>query len=249
MKWMTILSVSVLVLAKPCWAESQGTDYKGITDPFGDPANYEFADDEREDKDFFHLGRFLMLGIDGGVGLYTGGLGKTVNPGFYIGAHLLFFFDRSLALEGAAHYVDQQDNLNLNNGTDILIVDENLIPLTLGMRYYFDVRNAPKAIAVANPYLAAGAGVYIRLENVLKQTGHFATVTSTAGGNNANSTSFGGHGGGGIQFDIYHRHIFLGLDMRYHVIFFPDTNDDLNVQGVDNSGNFVTATVGLTYNF
>ena len=50
------------------FAESQGSDYKGISDPFGDPTAYEFAEDEKADKEFIHLGRCLMLGNDFGLG-------------------------------------------------------------------------------------------------------------------------------------------------------------------------------------
>src|SRR5262249_30149836 len=81
-------------------AESQSNgDYKGVTDPFGDPSNYEFSEDEKEDKEFFHLGRYVMLGADVGIGAFTGGLGRTANPGLYIGAHMMYFFDKSIAFE------------------------------------------------------------------------------------------------------------------------------------------------------
>jgi len=229
-------------------AESQGNDYKGITDPFGDPSNYEFTDDEREDKEFFHLGRYLMLGVDFGVGLYTGGLGKISSPGFLVGGKLIYFFDKSIAFEGAIHYTRQTKKLPIL-GEDPQEIDTTLIPITGAFRYYFDVKSAPKAIAVENPYLGGGGGVYMRSENNL------------TGGDSAATNSFGALIGGGAEFNIYRKHIYLGIDLRYHFIFFPDedlttystqNNPDPatpNLNPGDNSGDYFSSLITLTFNF
>ena len=58
-------------------ARGAGAGPGGVSDPFGDPTNYEFQEDEKEDKEFFHLGRYVMFGVDLGAGIYTGGLGAT----------------------------------------------------------------------------------------------------------------------------------------------------------------------------
>ncbi|GEM_PF-734135 len=224
----------------PLQAESQGNDYKGITDPFGDPSNYEFSDDEREDKEFFHLGRYLMLGVDLGVGLYTGGLGKITSPGFLVGGKLIYFFDKSIAFEGAMHYTRQTKTLPVV-GAQAQVIDTTLIPITGAFRYYFDVKSAPKAIAVANPYLVGGGGVYMRSENNL------------TGGDSAATNSFGALFGGGAEFNIYRKHIYLGVDLRYHFIFFPDeditTYDTGTVEPGTNSGDYFSSLITITFNF
>ncbi len=236
-----ITALFLIFLASPIIvkAESQGNDYKGITDPFGDPSNYEFSEDEKEDKEFFHLGRYLMLGVDLGLGLYTGGLGKITTPGFLVGGKLLYFFDKSIAFEGAIHYTRQTKTLTI--GTVDNIIDTTLVPITAGFRYYFETKNAPKAIAVANPYLAAGGGVYMRSETVLAGTD--AAPAST--------NSFGGYLGGGAEFNIYRKHIYLGVDIRYHLVFFPDEDDtyDDQVEPGTNSGDYFSTLLTLTFNF
>lgn len=225
-------------------AESQGSEYKGVTDPFGDPANYEFAEDEKEDKEFFHLGRYLMFGIDFGVGIFTGGLGRTVEPGPYVGARLVYFFDKAIAFEAAAHYSNHLDKVVA--GSAELQIDTNMIPITLGFRYYFDTKNAPKAIAIANPFLAFGGGIYMRNQNVIAATGGF----EVEGANDATTSNFGGYGGGGVEFAIYRRHIYLGVDARYHFVFFTDESADFRQPGlVDRSGDYFTTCLTLTYNF
>jgi hypothetical protein len=246
----TLRLLLLIAVLGVCWcaprsalAESQGNDYKGITDPFGDPTNYEFAEDEKEDKEFFHLGRYLMLGVDTGLAIFTGGLGRSVNPGFFVGLKLQYFFDRQICLELAGHYSNHLDQLrpDANNGADI---DTNMIPITMGFRFYFDTRNAPKAIAIANPYLAAGGGVYLRSLSVIQSQGNIQLPTTS-------STSFGAYGGGGVEFSVYHRHIYLGIDLRYHYIFFPDADSTFggSLQSGDRSGQYFTSALSISYNF
>lgn len=239
---LALLAFFFIAYAPSARAESQENEYKGITDPFGDPANYEFAEDEKEDKEFFHLGRYFMLGVDLGAGVYTGGLGLTNSPGFYFGAHMIYFFDKSLALEIAGHFADSLDSIHPNN-TQYADIDTNLIPVTLGLRYYFDTQNAPKAIAIANPYIVAGAGGYFRVQTVLDQSG--LNLTSTSG------TNFGAFAGAGLEFAIYHKHLYLGVDGRFHYVLFTDSSDTFGgvLQPGARAGNYFTAALSLTYSF
>lgn len=242
---LLILTLSLFSICQKSYAESQGNDYKGVTDPFGDPANYEFAEDEKEDKEFFHLGRYLMLGIDIGAGIFTGGLGRTTTPGFNVGGKLLYFFDKSFGMEAAVHYSNHTDTITTNGG-EFAQVDTNLIPITFGFRYYFDVKNAPRAIAVANPYLVLAGGLYIRSQNV---TGHSANFTFDQ--NSTSTNSFGGAFGAGTEFNVYRKHIYLGADFRYHMIFFPDedtTYKNKVAQG-DRAGDYFSAVLTITYNY
>ncbi|MBI4405626.1 MAG: outer membrane beta-barrel protein [Deltaproteobacteria bacterium] len=232
----------LLVWLTPLLAESQGDDYKGITDPFGDPSTYEFSEDEKDDKEFFHLGRFLMIGIDFGAGLFTGGLGRSVEPGFLVGGKLVYFFDRSLAMEIGVHYSHHLDAVRgLNNFT--VDIDTAMIPITFGILYYFNTQNAPKAIAIANPYIGLGGGAYMR-----RQT----AATAAAGlANSASGTHFGGWLAGGLEFPIYRKHIYLGIDARFHLIFFNDEDDTFNgnIEAGDRAGDYFTPAVTLTYSF
>lgn len=233
--------VLIFALGSPLLAESQDIPYKGVTDPFGDPSQYEFADDEKEDKEFFHLGRFLMIGIDLGVGIYTGDLGQTVSPGAYGGAHLLYFFDKSISFEVGFHYGYQ--TRFVSSGANTVDIDIETIPITGGFRYYFDIASAPKAIAIANPYLAAGAGIYTKNETVIGSVGT-APPSSTA-----SDSAFGGYLGAGVEFDVYHRHFFVGLDLRYHLVFSSDQDTASYLISPAASGDFFTSALTMTYSF
>jgi len=235
------LSIS-LFLSSQLRGEGKPGDFRPVKNPFGDPSTYEFAEDEKADKEFFHLGRFFMIGFDVGAGVYTGGLGRSVNPGAYFGARIIYFFDRSIAFEAAVHYSKQLDvvtspTLNAN-------IDTTLVPLTLGFRYYFNTKESPKAIAMANPYLAFGGGAYLREQQVL-----FSQPTFNV--SNANNSQFGAYGGVGVEFAVYRKHLYLGLDLRYHLIFFFDEEDTLGnaVAPGDRSGDYFTPAITLTYSF
>jgi len=227
---LALTALLFFVFSAPVQAESQGSDYKGISDPFGDPTAYEFAEDEKNDKEFFHLGRFFMLGLDFGLGSFTGGLGQTTEAAFYAGAHLVYFFDKSLAFEGRGAYIRHMDSLNINSDIN------TLIPINFGFRFYPDIKNAPRAIALANPYLALGGGMYLRtIEN------------ATGFSESTNNTGF--YFGGGMEFLIYRRHIYLGADFRYHAVYFDNEGSAPGSDPDANSGNYFSTVVSITYSF
>lgn len=238
----------MIALPLELFAESQENEYKGITDPFGDPANYEFAEDEKEDKEFFHLGRYLMFGLDFGAGIFTQGLGRSAGAGFFSGVRLIYFFDQRIGLEAAAHYALHTDIIR-PSGSLQANVDTQLVPLTVSFRYYFDTKDFPRALAVANPYLAFGAGAYLRSQKVLSSNFNF---TSSDGF----SSNFGLNLGMGLEFNIYRRHVYLGGDFRYHLVFFEDEGSGIQdangapvISADDRSGDYITTLLTITYNF
>jgi len=228
--WIVVFFLLWTAITK---AESQGSDYKGIVDPFGDPTAYEFAEDEKVDKEFFHLGRFLMLGLDLGLGSFTGGLVETNEAAFYAGAHLIYFFDKSLGFEARGGYGRHQDLfLGVSSA-----VENILIPVNFGFRFYPDIKSAPRPVALANPYAAFGGGLYIR------------RTADAAGVSEETTNNFGGYLGGGLEFVIYRRHIYLGADFRYHLVYFDEEGAGLGGDPDARSGNYFTSVLTVTYNY
>lgn len=239
--WLLLFS---FCFSFPLFAESEPDSYRPISDPFGDPSDFEFAEGEKADKEFFHLGRFLMVGVDLGFNIFTGGLGSSIDPGFYVGGKLLYFFDKQLAFEATGHFSNHKD-LVVINGSQSFEFDVSIIPITGGMRFYFDTNKAPRAIALANPYLAGGAGAYMRDRTLVAQTG-----VNVSGGDTS-TTAFGLYAGAGVEFAIYRKTIYLGLDLRYHFVFFDDEDDTIGgtVEEGSRGGDLFTPTLTLTYNF
>ncbi len=229
-----------ILLSEYAFSESEEPDYQGITDPFTDPTRYEFAEDEREDKEFFHLGRYLMFSIDAGIGVFTHELGRTTTSAFFGGLRLIYFFDKHIALDIAGGYGNHVETVynSQSSTTELIEIETIIIPTTLGIRYYFDTKNSPRAIAIANPYLNFGAGVYTRIQNILQGQAQ-----------SGNTSSFGAYMGAGVQFPIYRRHIYLGLDAKYHLIFFVDENTGYLITPGDREGDYMTIGATITYNF
>ncbi len=241
---LAVFLLGMTLISSQVFAESGTGDYPGVADPFADPSQYEFSEEEKEDKEFFHLGRFLMIGLDLGASIFTGGLGASTSPGLLAGAHLVYFIDKAIAFEGRFSYSNHLDSPRgaSNTGADI---DLNVISAVGGFRYYFDTKSAPRAIAIANPYLAFGGGVYMRSPFVVDNSSGVNTSTVI------DTSAFGGYAGGGIEFLIYRQHVYLGLDLRYHMVFFPDENDTFGnlLQPGDRAGDYVTTAMTLTYSF
>lgn len=224
--FVSLLIPLLVALPFRAQAESQGGDYKGITDPFGDPTAYEFSEDEKNDKEFFHLGRFFMLALDFGLGSFTSNLGENSESAFYSGAHFVYFFDKSLAFEGRGAYLKHL----MTDGSET-----SILPINFGFRFYPDIKNAPRPIALANPYLAAGGGLYIKTDDV--NTGTQSTK------------NMGAYFGGGLEFLIYRRHIYLGADLRYHLVYFDNENLNSNADPNAGSGNYFTTVFSIVYSF
>jgi len=239
-----VLTAGCLLALSPATVRAESQSFKGGGDPFEDPTDHEFQGDEREDKAFFHLRRDLMFGIDLGAGFFTGGLGASNAPAFLSGAHLVYFFDRQLAIEAGAHYANDVDTISANlNQTGRLNTD--LIPITLAFRFYFDTRNAPKAIAIANPYLVGGGGIYLRNQTVIDNLNNALPLPS------GSTASFGALAGAGVEFAIYGEHLYLGADFRYHFVFWPDRGDTMKNALPDGArnGGWISAVATLTYSF
>jgi len=54
-----------------------------------------------------------------------------------------------------------------------------------------------------------------------------------------------------VEIPIVGERFYLGVDIRYHLVFFFDEDDDLTglLQVGDRGGDYVTPVMTLTYNF
>lgn len=219
-------------------------DYRGIQDPFADPftdnqvileqPNSETADPASPSG----TDRQFLLGLDIGAGIFTGGLQVSTAPSVMFGARLTYFFTPQVAIElsaGTGSFLDQILTTN-----EVIDVDTKIIPITLGLRYYIG-NPSDKTIQAVNPYIGIGGGNYIRQQRVL-------TSTTIQGGDNSQTGAWGSLG---LELPISKRKIFLGLDLRYHLIFFIDEDDDLNglVAVGDRAGDLFVPSVTFSYNF
>ena len=78
-------------------------------DPFADYSEFENTADEQKNINFFQHGRFITLGVQGGVKLFTMNMASFYNIGPSYGGYLNYFFDMNFAIQFAitasSHYI------------------------------------------------------------------------------------------------------------------------------------------------
>lgn len=214
---------------------------------------------DEESKRVF--GRFFQNNFLVGTGVFTGDLGTANSAGFMIGMRFVFFFDRIWAIEMGAGYGKHKtlyDQNNTNNAGVNLSMNTHLLPFSLGFRFGFDQEALPQGIAAMNPYLAAGGELMYRSERVngTPQTdGLSAEAQKFVDNDIINSTAMGLVFGGGFEFDVYKNQVLLGLDLRYHWIFWNDSGirmAESSAAGVDDlerNGAYLSILGSFTYNY
>jgi hypothetical protein len=200
------------------------------------------------------FGRFFQTNMLLGTGLFTSGLGRSNSPGFNLGLRFVYYFDRIWAAELSGGYARHSSFYNTSN-TDLKNVDMHLqttlLPVQIGIRYAFDVKQLPRSIALMNPYIASNFEVIFRSEKVESNP----VVTDFPGGLKSkfapsaiiSSRAYGVNFGGGMEFDVYRNKLLLGVDLRYHILTWSDSNDIIGK--IDRRGNYFTILGMLTYNY
>src|SRR5471030_1901258 len=68
-------------------------------DPFADYSEFDEAQEEEADINFFRHGRFVTLGFIGGMRGFTQGMANLYKPAASFGLFLSYFFDLRFALQ------------------------------------------------------------------------------------------------------------------------------------------------------
>jgi len=202
-----------------------------------------------------YFGRFFQTDFLFGTGLFTGELGQSNGPGLDLGLRFVFYFDKLWGGELGVGYYSHSSFYNKQNtgkdGIDIGLTTV-MVPVSLGVRYSFDRDNLPHGISLMNPYLAVAGEIIFRSEGVSGNP----TVTGITDpavadkfrqGAVISTTAYGANFGGGFEFDVYRNKLFLGLDLRFHVIYWPDASTLVGQLG--RSGDYFTVLGQLSYNY
>ena len=175
----------------------------------------EFGDDEEaEDTKFFQYGRFfgvsLGLGYEGATGprghLSPGGLTE-----FALRVHYWFDFNFALTLGiySAKHqYTGFKES---SGGGPTQKNDVDIFEFGAELRYYFDTKDATAPVTFAGPFLTIGAGNYSKSETDISSPD---SVTK--------DTALGISFGGGLEFPLKPRKVYLDLEAQFRSISFND---------------------------
>lgn len=248
--WMRSFALGVILFGAFSAVAQEGIN----TNIYDDYSAFESDPVQLDEEVSRYFGRFFQTNFLLGTGLFTGDLGKANSAGFNFGLRFVFYFDKMWGGELGLGYYGHKTTYNSENtgSADIDVsLDTVMIPVSLGVRYAFDRDNLPRGISLMNPYLALNGEIIFRSEGVKGEaitTGMDSSVASKfATGSVVSTTAFGTSIGGGFEFDVYKNKIFLGLDVRYHLLFWPDA--DTLVGELGRTGNYFSVLGMLSYNY
>lgn len=182
-----------------------------LANPFSDFVPFEDEYDVEDDERFMYFGRFFAVSLGTGLHTFAGNIGKLYNTAIpVLDFKLIYFFDFRLAgqvgISSASHAFTALP--------DIGPVQVSLMRINADLKYYFDTKNTGALITAMNPYIVAGVSQTFRSQNFLAQ------VT------NQKDNAFAADGGFGMEFALKPRKTSIGIEARYHEIFFNDRNAD-----------------------
>lgn len=232
---LLLLFVLLRPLAGLAAEEQQQAGAQELSNPFSDFVPFEDEYDIDEDERFMYFGRFFAVSLGTGMHVFGGNIGKLYNTALpVLDFRLIYFFDFRLAgqigVSSASHSFDAQPNG---------VVEVNLLRVNADLKYYFDTKNVGAAITAANPYMVAGVSQTFR-------TQVFQTDEKIEK-DNALAVS----GGLGMEFALKPRKTSIGIEGRYHEIFFQDRNEEQYLEsGIpDQSGPMYSIITSLIFFF
>lgn len=209
-------------------------------DPFADYSEFDQAQDEEEDINFFKNGRFVTIGLLLGYRGFTETMARLVSPGIEYGLFLNYFFDLRFAIQFSFETGDHPFSIPSaigNFGGDISFQD-----FGFNLKYYVNTQNVTKGLAAFNPYVLVGFSEIFRTINA-QSTSAFGKDSST-----------GFNLGGGIEMPLMRNKMFYGFQGMYQLVNFPDSGSPLLVGTNYNTGIYphgqtytINGTIGINF--
>ncbi len=199
---------------------AQVTDIDEGFDPFSDYNEVEQSAEEEADINFFKNGRFLTLGLMIGYRGYTEGFSQAYGTSPSWGFQFSYFFDLQLATSLSYSTSDSSVDFTSFNDANFTSISErytgtvNIQNFNLNVKYYFNTENVTRGLADLNPYILFGVGQYTRTYNLSK-----ALPLEP-------DKPVGFIMAGGIEIPLMRHRAYLGLQATYHLVQFPDENND-----------------------
>tara|TARA_B100001248_G_scaffold253282_1_gene230356 strand:- start:18060 stop:18734 length:675 start_codon:yes stop_codon:yes gene_type:complete len=173
-------------------------------DPFIDYSEFEEATQEEADIHFFRNGRFLTLGLLGGLRGYTENYGSINDPGGSFGLFVAFFFDLRFALQ--VSYTLSDHDFNYRN--TILGANETTAT-SFEVKYYTNTQNVTKGLGRFNPYFIGGFSQIYRTVDI-------------DGAASSRDGSLGFNAGAGFEVPFARNSTYFGLEAKYTYVNFND---------------------------
>lgn len=195
-------------------------------DPFADYSEFDEAQDEEADINFFRNGRFVTVGFTGGMRGFTGGMGEmyTTSPAF--GLYLSYFFDLRFAVQFS--FLTSDHTFNVSSGMSNRKATGNVSFQSFGLdlKCYLNTQNVTKGLAKFNPYLIGG---FSRMDRTTSMEG---------------VPGFGKEGGMGfdlgmgIELPMLRNKMYFGGQAMYQLVNLPKENTEIVFEGNDRTGKY-----------
>lgn len=210
-------------------------------DPFADYSEFDSAQEEEEDINFFRNGRFLSIGMMLGYRGWTENLASLVSGNLNYGLFLSYFFDLRFALQFS--FATGSHTFGFSAPSGNYTGDLGIQNFGFDIKYYINTQNVTKGLAKFNPFILVGLSEIFRTVNVPN--------TSAYGKDNATGFDLGG----GIEWPLMHNKMFWGVQAMYQMVTFPGANSPLQtavpgeITGITPHGSTYTVLGTLGINF
>lgn len=210
-------------------------------DPFIDYNEFEIADEEEADINFFRHGRFLTAGFVLGQRGFTEGMADIYSKDTLYGLYMSYFFDLRFALQFG--YTTGSHAIGITGGGKTVTGDAKLSGVSIDLKYYFNTQNVTKGLAALNPYAIVGFTSFTR-ESVVDGQPEFSKDSAVAF-----------NLGAGIEIPFLRNKMYFGAQGMYQMVNFRDENTEITLDngaiqtGMYPNGDFITVLGILGVNF
>jgi hypothetical protein len=195
-------------------------------DPFADYSEFDEAQDEEADINFFRNGRFVTVGFTGGMRGFTGGLGSIYNSAPAFGLYLSYFFDLRFALQFSFLTSDHGFHITSSQSGQKGTGNIGITNFGLDLKYYINTQNVTKGLAKFNPYIIAGFARVDRTTN----------IEGVAGFGKEGAMAF--DLGAGIELPMLRNKMYFGGQAMYQIVNFANENTEIVFDNNDRTGKY-----------
>jgi len=191
-------------------------------DPFADYSEFDEAQDEEADINFFRNGRFVTVGFMGGMRSFTGGLSDLYSNAPAFGLYLSYFFDLRFALQFS--FLTSDHSFAVSGGGVSKTGSVGITNFGLDLKYYINTQNVTKGLAKFNPYFIAGFSRVDRTTN----------IDGVAGFGKEGAMGF--DVGAGIELPMLRNKMYFGAQAMYQLVNFPDEATEITFNSGPGAG-------------
>ncbi len=196
-------------------------------DPFADYSEFDEAQDEEADINFFRNGRFVTLGFIGGLRGFTGkGLPKVYSSAPSFGVFLSYFFDLRFALQFSFNTSDHNFKIKSAQSSTTATGTVSMTNFGLDIKYYVNTQNVTKGLAKFNPYIIGG---FSRIDRSTR-----VNNLESTGRDGAQAVDFGL----GMELPIMRNKMFFGAQAMYQLASFRNENTEYVFNNDERTGVF-----------